>query len=178
MVAQEFPYVVALQTQAELLFGQAPWIFLARWFVFLIAISCVLGYMVEREPNHRHVWKELFWSVGVAFVMSNVLAVIIQRVRPFIAYPEQVAVWVPAPSKLFSFPSSHAAIAWAWVFSARKLFPSGTGLWVLSAILITLSRVVVGVHYPTDVLAGAIIGWVSYLIVQQGHRKLRQLTSL
>ncbi len=82
------------------------------------------------------------------------LKVIVQRPRPFDLLRVEALI---QPSSL-SFPSGDAALA----------FGAATGLWltwpaaripaVLVAVAIGLSRVVVGAHYPSDVVAGAVVG--------------------
>ncbi len=87
------------------------------------------------------------------------------RPRPFTAQIGAKELVFHRPD--YSFPSDHAALIFAvsltfYLFGYRKL---GAVLFLISLILIT-SRVVVGVHYPTDVLAGALIGlviaWLGY----------------
>ncbi len=59
----------------------------------------------------------------------------------------------------FSFPSTHSAAAFAWAgFMGNKyarLWPAFYGF----ALLVAISRVYIGVHYPVDVAAGAALGW-------------------
>lgn len=77
------------------------------------------------------------------------------RTRPFVAHPSIHPLYVVHSS---SFPAGHAATAFAgalllsWV--ERRIAPALFGL----AALIAISRVYVGVHYPTDVLGGAALG--------------------
>jgi undecaprenyl-diphosphatase len=98
--------------------------------------------------------------VSTAALTSNLITTLIKlavgRGRPpaVVLDPEPL-LEVPTTS---SFPSGHAAtsFACAYVFSrlAPRLTPAVYGL----AVLIAFSRVYVGVHYPLDVLAGAVLG--------------------
>ena len=81
----------------------------------------------------------------------------VQRPRPF-AELEALTLLIRRPSE-FSFPSGHAtsSLAAGWVMF--RTLPRRWGIPALTlAILISLSRLYVGVHYPTDVLGGAIVG--------------------
>jgi undecaprenyl-diphosphatase len=99
-------------------------------------------------------------AIGVNYVISSLW----YRPRPFVLYPHLVHLLVqPAPDA--SFPSDHAAVAAAAAFALRgqnRLLQAV--FWVLTA-LILLARVFVGVHWPTDVLGGAAVGFVSSSLV-------------
>ena len=104
------------------------------------------------------------WRVGLlALLLGGInLAIywsvknLTRRERPFRRCSD-IRECVPATDP-FSFPSGHTmhAVAYALLFSAQ--YPSLTmPLWSFAA-LVALSRVVLGVHFPSDVLAGAAIG--------------------
>ena len=80
---------------------------------------------------------------------------LVQRTRPFVAHPQIHPLYVVHSS---SFPAGHAATAFAGAtlltYVARRLWP----LFLSVAVAVGFSRVYVGVHYPTDVLAGAAVG--------------------
>ena len=88
---------------------------------------------------------------------------IIKRMRPYDRYSDLTRIIAKQPD--YSFPSGHSAAAFA---SAMVIFKNGDkkmGIPALAlAILISASRLYVGVHYPSDVIGGIIIGMVcSYL---------------
>ncbi|WP_372831405.1 phosphatase PAP2 family protein [Pontibacterium sp.] len=62
------------------------------------------------------------------------------------------------PSDKFSFPSGHAAAAFVFATVLSHFYPSMLVLSYSIAVLIGLSRVMLGVHYPTDIAAGAVLG--------------------
>jgi membrane-associated phospholipid phosphatase len=112
------------------------------------------------------------WAVLVMIVLKGSTA----TVRPFLAAPEQVAflqpllagfAWFPSPDLLReayrqspAFPSGHALVATALGLYLAAHTPSVGWRCLLGGgiVLIPVARVYLGVHYPTDVLAGSAIG--------------------
>jgi len=90
---------------------------------------------------------------GASFVVKD----LVHRARPFEAHPQIHPLYVVHSS---SFPAGHAATAFAGATLLSYLAPRLAPLFVGLAAAIGFSRIYVGVHYPTDVLAGALIGIV------------------
>lgn len=92
------------------------------------------------------------------------------RQRPFISFSAIQAH--TAPLDLYSFPSGHTMNAVNFAVLFCYFFPILFWLVVPFAVLIGLSRVILGMHYPTDVLVGAVLGtllaWVSLIIWPAG----------
>ena len=117
----------------------------------------------------RHRWGDaLFWSlaVGGAAVLNVAAKHSFSRIRP--------ELWLSiAPEKTFSFPSGHAMGSMALVTALAVLTWPTRWRWPvlilgsLFVLFVGLSRVYLGVHYPSDILAGwaASLGWVLGLSV-------------
>ena len=107
------------------------------------------------DPTRRKQWAGVAVGAVGAHAASIVIKRVIRRPRP---NDPRVAVNVGTPSKL-SFPSSHATSTTA----AAVLIGRLTGLPAVPLLVppMLLSRLVLGVHYPTDVLAGAALGAAS-----------------
>ena len=82
----------------------------------------------------------------------------IRRVRPY-NFHANIFQSAPALDK-FSFPSGHVQHAVSFTFVLLHYYPEWALLVIPFTMLIALSRVVLGLHYPSDVAIGAIIGFV------------------
>jgi undecaprenyl-diphosphatase len=101
---------------------------------------------------------------AIVMAITGILGVLIYhrlkhtllRERPFIRHAG-ITLAMP-PLDRYSFPSGHTLHAVAFTWQAVAIFPQLAWVLVPLASLIAVSRVVLGLHYPSDVLAGAAIG--------------------
>ena len=125
--------------------------------IFWVVLALIL--MVFRKTRRMGVTCAA--AILIGYIVSNlIIKNLAARVRPY-ELIEGLERIVGAP-KDTSFPSGHAtnSLAGAWVIFRMAKPRYGVPALVL-AVLISLSRLYVGVHYPTDVLAGAVIGILS-----------------
>ncbi len=129
-------------------------IYLMQWVTHLGSVFIVMVFMSSLFMWHEHKkkWIPILWlSFLTSGIVSFLLKLLIARPRPMdFAFPIIGS----------SFPSIHAAIAFATVPILDKEFPFFKWFWILFAIGVGISRVFFSYHYLSDVFAGAIIGYV------------------
>lgn len=151
--------------------GQALSVFFSRYLVFVFAfLVAILGFWRKRRHLRKIVY-EATWAALIAMVVATVSGQFIGRIRPFIA-DASVQALIPPPLTIYSFPSGHTATAFAAAVVLVYGSPGIGMLALLAATLIGFGRMATGVHYPTDVLAGALLGSLVGVIVH--YVKLRQ----
>jgi undecaprenyl-diphosphatase len=102
-------------------------------------------------------------AVAVSWILAEGAKFLFNRARPFISDTE-IAPLIKTPSSS-SFPSGHAATAAAGAITLSAVYPAFASALVLSDVIVALSRVYLGVHYPFDVLAGLLIGTATAVVV-------------
>jgi undecaprenyl-diphosphatase len=124
--------------QAMILLGN-----FTEWFIIL---AVLIAFLLITEKHHLpNYLLSFFIAISLAFLLKYLLAV----PRPSISLIDESG---------FSFPSGHATAAFVSLPYLIKSKPKLKALWITLALIIAISRVYIGVHYPSDVLAGAIIG--------------------
>ena len=114
-------------------------------------------------PRLRRAAVAAVLSAGLALLVAHFLSGAIDRARPFVAHPHTHLFLSHAPDP--GFPSDHATGAFAIGF-ALVLRDRLTGIVALAlALLLSFGRVALGVHYPSDVLAGAVLGLLAALLL-------------
>ena len=149
--------------------------FLDRIFVFvtdelgMLILAATVAYLFYLFASHPK-WKEkslrswiwecfmIFGSTTVAYAVAYILKVIFHAPRPFVDHLDVIPLVSETPYT--SFPSAHATLFFALATVVYIYNKNAGRVLFVAALVISLSRMVVGVHYPRDVLTGALIGVV------------------
>jgi undecaprenyl-diphosphatase len=105
-------------------------------------------------------------------IITKILKIIIGRARPIFADPTLFNMFSQS-HEFHSMPSGHTAISFAGLVMIGMLVPRMKWLTWTLAIVIAVSRVSIGAHWPTDVLLGAFVGMVSADFVLSIIRKIK-----
>jgi membrane-associated phospholipid phosphatase len=124
---------------------------------FMIGLFCGLLVWEQSLVSNEYFWP-IISSLGAlcgAYLVTFYISRLVKRSRP---YQEESFVPILKPFiETYSFPSAHATFAFALAGLVYE-FPELFGYFFIGAVIVSIARVAVGIHYVSDVLAGAVIG--------------------
>jgi undecaprenyl-diphosphatase len=108
------------------------------------------------DPARRPLWRSAMLTVLVTELVNTALKTVVRRRRPAI---EDLPALVKVPTSL-SFPSAHASMSFAAARRYSHLVPTLKKPLYTAATAMAVSRVYLGVHFPSDIAVGAFLGTV------------------
>jgi len=148
-------------------------IFFAKYFEYFLLFVLILLLIINLKKYWRMVAEALVAAVFVRFVLVETFYWLHFRARPFVRNP--VHLLVPYDALQTSFPSGHASFYFALstiIFGYNKRIGI---LFFIASFLIVLGRVFVGVHWPSDILAGAVLGIFVGIILNKVFKRIHPL---
>ncbi|MDW3845715.1 phosphatase PAP2 family protein [Micromonospora sp. BRA006-A] len=146
----------------------------ARWLIYVLAATAAVPVLTHLR-HRRAALVRVVVSLGLAFTVGQAIAALSTEVRPFQTHPVHQLIPHAAGASL---PSDHATAAFAVAFAVGAFLSRrwGVALSVLATI-IGFARVWTGVHYPGDILAGALVAAGAVTAVDLGGRACDRLFS-
>ncbi|WMT38838.1 undecaprenyl-diphosphatase [Paenibacillus sp. D2_2] len=137
--------------------------FMSEKAEYLFYIGIIIYWFMSGRENKKMVVVALF-AACVGFGVGNILSHLFYRDRPFVQFPVHQLIDHAANA---SFPSDHSIGSFV-IATAIFLYRKKDGvIWLLLAGLISFSRIWNGVHFPSDVITGALLGVICALLVKQ-----------
>lgn len=131
---------------------------------FLLGIFFI--FQKKREDKLLGIF--LIAGLTISYYIVGFMKVLVARPRPFIALHDTILLGMA--EKSFSFPSNHAVTAFMVAFLLADRFKMHAVFYLLAS-LVAFSRIYMGVHYPTDVIFGAVLGClIGWLLVHTRYK--------
>jgi undecaprenyl-diphosphatase len=133
-----------------------PWLtYLGSHYAFVLFI--ILSWAITRQ---RKVLRYLVLLYAIQSAVIYCLKFVIQRQRPFL-FLEMASKLSKGPGEILdpSFPSAHTAFSFMMATLLAAWFPRYRIIFFIIAVFISWTRIYLGVHYPTDVIVGAVLGY-------------------
>jgi membrane-associated phospholipid phosphatase len=162
-------------------FGESGWIIIASVFLMIEGWA---GMRRARTARHRCgaaqiscIGSYVFLSVALSGLLANILKRMIGRARPKLFQEWGILGFSPFSNhpSFESFPSGHATTFGALFAALSFLFPRYRLAFATCALWLAATRVIIGAHYPSDVVAGLALGaWFAFMlaVVYGRHRLL------
>jgi membrane-associated phospholipid phosphatase len=140
---------------------------LSTWY--LIGSALLYLYFVFGAPSRPWANRMIYFFCAVAAsgLLTNVVKWLMGRWRPKVFIPEGFYgfEFFGFGYEQTSFPSGHATTICTAAVALSLFFPRFRWLWIILALLVCISRVIIGAHYLSDVIMGAYIGiFVAFLL--------------
>ena len=130
------------------------------WLILGVALA------VSRRTDWGGAWRVLLALTVTSIAVSSLLKPTFDRTRPHVGEAPIFVAGTPPTTP--SFPSGHAATSAAGAYALSKVWPAAAlPLWS-AALLVALSRLYLGAHYPLDVIMGLVVGLVCAYFVTGG----------
>lgn len=129
------------------------------WFSYAgtgYAVFLITTLLFFWEKNKRDYIPLIWISLLAAMALTYILKITIAHPRPYL---DSLVI-----EDGYSFPSGHASAVFSVLAIINSTFPKAKWFWLVFAFLIAFSRLYLGVHFPSDVVAGALLGYLTGLI--------------
>lgn len=129
--------------------------------IFTIVLTLSIAFFAP-EPWNTMGWQS-FIALSLSFLITALIKRKMRRIRPYLAL-EKVR-FEKKTMKDHSFPSGHSTAIFSIITPFLFITPWLSLLLILLALTVSLSRIYLGFHYPSDCLAGCFVGTTSALLI-------------
>jgi undecaprenyl-diphosphatase len=139
-------------------------IFFAQYFEWILLFCLILFLVKNFKKNLKMIIEAFFGAILAKEIFVDIIRQMFFRSRPFVENQIHSLIEHAVTS---AFPSAHAAFYFA-IGTIVYLYKKKAGFFfLLAAFFISLARVFAGLHWPSDILVGSLIGILSALIVNK-----------
>lgn len=139
-------------------------VFLGKYLGYILIAGLLVFWWKNRKKHPTFLWASLAAAVLSRGIVTEVIRALWDRQRPFVENSVQPLIEAAASP---SFPSGHATFYFA-MGTVLYMHNKKAGIvFLLGSALVGVARVLAGVHWPSDVIAGSLIGVVCGFVVSK-----------
>ena len=168
-------YILNTKITASFLDFFMPFITTKTNFIEVIIFAWLMIFIMGTRKDRKTLIIVVL-AVLLSDLATDVLKNLIYRVRPCNALAD-VRI-LAGCTESFSFPSGHATNVFAAAVYLSYVYSRYLPIFLILAALVAYSRIYVGVHYPLDVIGGAVVGSVGAVLIIVGDKKLSPVAGL
>lgn len=144
-------------------------VFFAKYFEYFLWVAVLVIFIFNLIKKRRIVIFAALSAIVARFVIAEGIRFLWFRPRPFVV--ENVNLLVSQSASEASFPSGHASFYFA-LSTFLYLYNKKLGIvFFVASLLVCLGRVFVGIHWPSDILFGAMVGILTALVIDRIFKK-------
>lgn len=148
-------------------------IFFAYYFPFIVGFAAFIFLFI-----HKNWWREIavvFFSAFLATGLSHILKNLFKLTRPLERLLSSQNIQTLFPETGFAFPSGHASFFSALAIAIYLGHKKAGAMFIVFALIIGLARVIAGVHFPLDILAGYLLGCLVAMLVNNVYCRFAKM---
>lgn len=140
--------------------------FLASVLIWLMFFGLIVLWVIDGKFKKELVLHAVFASL-VAWIITDLIKLVFPSLRPFQVNGFEALTIIPPSDG--SFPSAHTAAAFALASTIFAHHKKVGYLYLIMAALVGIARIAANVHYPIDIIGGAIVGLLSSRLTSSKH---------
>ena len=140
--------------------------FCASFLIFILFAGLVVLWVIDGKIKKEQVIHALF-SCFMAWIIANLIKDFFPTLRPFLIDGQKVlTLTVPGDA---AFPSEHTTLAFALAVTIFMHDRRVGWFFLIAALAVGIARVLANVHYPIDIIGGALLGTIVAVVVEKTH---------
>ncbi|MCX7928787.1 MAG: phosphatase PAP2 family protein [Patescibacteria group bacterium] len=133
-------------------------LFIASFLIWIMILCAIILWFFSKRRQHK-VLVAIFFTILIAVFISQLIKSFFPYARPFELYNlSPITLTFPKDS---SFPSTHAAVAFALAFSLNSYYKKYAFWFFICAMFVGIGRIVSNVHFLGDVAGGVLVGYLA-----------------
>lgn len=140
--------------------------FLASFFIYILFLGLIILWFIDGKIKKEQVIHALF-ACGVSFLIAVLIKHFFPTIRPYVLDGRGTDVLIRPTDG--AFPSEHTTLAFALAVTVFMHDKKVGLLFLISALVIGVARVLANVHYPIDIVGGAFLGTIVAVIIEKIH---------